>query len=208
MHKFRVIVLGSVSCGKTAIIDRFIMREYHSDQICTIGTDVRHMEYNVVINGKDTDVHLVVYDTSGNKQFWAITHSYYAHVDAVILVFDLSNLQSLHELYEIMQNLEKYAHPTRKMIRFLIGAKMETLKPMGTLDAIDPEEIKKAINQLDIVGYFEVSAKANENITKTFNDIAAQLILKEREKEIKKEEMSIANPPAPRETLQFCCTLL
>ena len=72
--RYKIIIIGDASVGKTAILQRFIHNKFKSEYLCTIGVDywVKSLSIN-----KDFMVDLQIWDTCGQERFKTITRQYY-----------------------------------------------------------------------------------------------------------------------------------
>jgi len=86
----RFITIGDSTVGKSALIVRYIQDEFSSYDMLTIGIDFRlkKCEYN------GTQARSQWFDCAGQERFRSLTHTYYRAADGVVLVYDVSNIQS------------------------------------------------------------------------------------------------------------------
>lgn len=72
--RYKVILIGDASVGKTSILHRFIHNKFKIEYNCTIGVD-----YWVKSLSLDSEkiVDLQIWDTCGQERFKTITRQYY-----------------------------------------------------------------------------------------------------------------------------------
>ena len=87
-YEFKIILLGSVAVGKTAILTRYITNEFNGNHTSTIQANYK---VKPIIVSNDAYAKLNIWDTCGNEKFRAITRQYYKDVQGIILVYDISN---------------------------------------------------------------------------------------------------------------------
>ena len=97
-YNIKTIVIGDCGVGKSSIITKFIDDEFHPKHIPTIGCDLK--TYRTSYLGKDFK--LFIWDTAGQERFKAITKTYYKGVNAVIICFDLTNINSYDNVVSVI----------------------------------------------------------------------------------------------------------
>ena len=82
--KFKIILLGEASVGKSSIAVRFYNGEFKTSNESTIG--VAFKQKTIIINqGK---VNLECWDTAGQERFNSLTQLYFNNSYAIILIYD------------------------------------------------------------------------------------------------------------------------
>lgn len=116
--KLKIILLGSCGVGKTSIINKFVYNKFIIDHEMTIGVDIFTKD---IIEDKIYRIDL--YDTAGYSDYKTITKSYYNYSDAILYIYDISNIISFQEI-------EKYIIETKSYNckKILIGNKCDILK--------------------------------------------------------------------------------
>ncbi|XP_053387970.1 uncharacterized protein LOC128551245 [Mercenaria mercenaria] len=86
-YVFKVLIIGEVASGKTALLDRYAENSFTDAYIPTIGVDfvVKKKKYNGKI------IKAQVWDTAGQERSRALTASFYRGCHGVIIVFDVTN---------------------------------------------------------------------------------------------------------------------
>ncbi len=90
---FKVVVTGDSNVGKSRLIERFTKDHFKEDSQITIGVEFT-TKHITLKNG--VRVKLQIWDTAGAEQYRAITTGYYRGSHAVLVVYDITNLQSFH----------------------------------------------------------------------------------------------------------------
>ena len=91
---FKFILVGDSSVGKSCLMLQFTEGKYHLNIDPTIGVEFGSKK--VKIGGKK--VKLEIWDTAGQEGFKALTRSYFRSAIGAIIVFDLCNLESFHNV--------------------------------------------------------------------------------------------------------------
>lgn len=110
-----------------------------------------------------------LWDTGGLERVASITNSYYKFSDAALLVFSLDSLESFHSLSQHLLEIFSMAENAKV---FLIGNKVD-LRQQREVSKDDVEMFLEQFTRIN--GYFEVSAKSNENVAELFSDISEKL---------------------------------
>lgn len=148
----KVILLGESGVGKSNLISRFIHNKYDENIIMTIAIDFNSQE--MVIKGKK--VRVQIWDTAGQERYRALAKSYYKIANGIILVYDITSLDSFVKAQGWVEEIRRFSMPTVKIM--LVGNKIDRFaeRRVSTEDA---EQFAKE-NQLM---YYETSSKTNEN---------------------------------------------
>jgi Ras-related protein Rab-1A len=79
--------------GKSSIVIRYADNDFSDVFLATIGVDFRFKSF--MLNGES--VKLQIWDTAGQEKFRTITSSYYRGAHALMIVFDITDLQSYQD---------------------------------------------------------------------------------------------------------------
>jgi len=157
-NKCKVILLGSAGVGKTSLMNSFMYNQFSNDYETTVGIDF----FTKIVNVKGKPITLQIWDTAGQEQFHSLIPSYIRDSGVVILVYDLSNPNSISGA--------KFWHKKVLEIRgndigfFLVGNKKDLFNGQKCDEAI---EFSKENN----IEHYEVSAKTSDGVSILFNAI-------------------------------------
>ena len=179
--EFKVILLGSVSVGKTSIADRFINNYFKNNYKCTIQAEQRA---KIINEDSNTIIKLNIWDTTGQEKFRSLTRQFYHDSDGAIIVFDLTNKTSFEQLRDWIEDLKSYGPGDTEII--IIGNKSDLVNGR----VIPQEEIISFVK--DDYSYFEVSAKNGNNISLAFDKIK-ELMMENKKRKDKKEKKKKKN---------------
>eukprot|EP00112_Aurelia_sp_Birch-Aquarium-sp1_P007033 Seg1769.1 transcript_id=Seg1769.1/GoldUCD/mRNA.D3Y31 product="Ras-related protein Rab-8B" protein_id=Seg1769.1/GoldUCD/D3Y31 len=139
-------------------------------------------------------------DTAGQERYETITTQYYRRAHGVILVYDISRIQSFDNMRKWLKYVDDYASSNVKLI--IVGNKCD----LETDRQVTPEKGKQLANQYD-VPFFETSAYAFVNIDEAFTGIAQSIydskIVEER-KELHPDEVNSPVKLDQKKTKQPC----
>lgn len=98
--EFKVVIIGSVAVGKTALVNRIQYDQFEEDYQPTIGAG--YVPYRTVVDGKD--VELQIWDTAGLERYKSLAPIYYRDAVAAILVYDQTDAESAGALERWLEN--------------------------------------------------------------------------------------------------------
>ncbi|KAF0740542.1 ras-related protein Rab-13-like [Aphis craccivora] len=154
---WKIIVVGDMNTGKTSIIERFC--------------DGHFMEYYKPSTGEDT---------AGTEKYQSLIQLYYRGAIGLFIVYDVTDLNSLHNLEFWMKNIDDFA--PSNVVRILIGNKcdLESNRKVST-------EEGQLVAQHFGIPFFEVSSKNNLNVDDSFMKMISMINEMESENTIKKD---------------------
>lgn len=100
----KVILLGDSAVGKSKLVERFLLDDYHPQQLSTYALTLYRYLYKHP-DGKNVDVD--IWDTAGQERFNSMHSSYYYRAHACIMVFDVTRkltYKNLERWYEELQD--------------------------------------------------------------------------------------------------------
>jgi len=180
-YEFKIILLGSISVGKTSILSRYTANEFREDYKCTIKSDFKVKAINV---NNNTQAKLTIWDTCGDEKFRAITRQYYKEAQGILLVYDITNKESFDNIDKWIEDIKNSA-PANCVI-FLVGNKSD----LADKRAVSFQEGKNKSEEYGLL-FNEVSAKNGDNILLIFGNIS-EAIIEQFEKS--RSERSTINP--------------
>ncbi|CAF3336246.1 unnamed protein product [Rotaria socialis] len=156
----KLLLIGDSGVGKSSLLKRFSDNIFTESFLPTIGVDFKIRTLNH--NGKN--IKLQIWDTAGQERFRTITASYYRGAQGIILVFDLTDLESFDNIKKWLTEIERNGHEDVK--KLLVGNKCD----LTAEKVVDYGKAKKFADSLHIP-YIETSAKDSNNVEQTFKDM-------------------------------------
>jgi Ras-related protein Rab-1A len=160
----RVIFIGPVGVGKTAITRRFHENTFNKTA-STVGADVIAGE--VVVDSKV--IPLTLFDTAGAEQYRATNSIYYRDARCAVFVFDVSSEQSLAQLETFVPAVDDKCPDA---IRFLVANKSDLEKRFDDFE----RKIQQMAATINAAVSMQTSALTSEGIPELFLEIATRLI--------------------------------
>eukprot|EP00934_Nitzschia_sp_Nitz4_P008677 Nitzschia sp. Nitz4//scaffold203_size38902//36641//37453//NITZ4_007668-RA/size38902-processed-gene-0.74-mRNA-1//-1//CDS//3329541448//8667//frame0 len=195
---FKVLIIGDASVGKSSMLLRFTDDSFDDHIQSTIGVDfkVKHLE----LSGKR--VKLTIWDTAGQERFRTLTSSYYRGAHGVVLVYDVTRMDSFENLQQWLKEVHLYSpNNGDSVIKLLVGNKVD-------LERSVPRETAEAWARDNGMMFLEASAKTKQGIQEVFTEVV-QKILDNPEALANavpgKPKMQIKRPSALEEEDSSCC---
>lgn len=132
----------------------------------TIGVDfkVKHLQ----VEGKK--VKLTVWDTAGQERFRTLTSSYYRGAHGVVLVYDVTRMDSFENLQQWLKEVQLYAPGNGEaVVKLLVGNKCD-------LDRKVPVEQADAWARAQGMLFLEASAKTRLGIRQVFMEVVKKML--------------------------------
>ncbi|XP_026190212.1 ras-like GTP-binding protein RYL1 [Cyclospora cayetanensis] len=156
-HLVKLLVLGDSSVGKSSLLLRFAENKFDPNFVLTIGVDFK----TKVVECGGRRIKLQVWDTAGQERFRTITPAYFRSAMGVMLVYDITNMQTFHNIRRWMQNVEEFADPS--IVRVLVANKLD-LQQQRQVSRSKGEDLAREY----AIPFIETSAKSNINVEEAF----------------------------------------
>ena len=149
----KIIMLGASTVGKTSIFVRYFQDDFSQNTLSTVGVDFKTKFFKF----GETKIKVNYIDSAGQEKFRAISGNYLRGTDGVILVFDLTNRDSLKLVTYWAECIRKNNRENIGMILFGNKSDLEEERQ------VDYDEGIQLGNNLGCK-YYEGSARTGENI--------------------------------------------
>lgn len=158
-YKFKIVVCGNPSVGKTSSVLRFTHNAFTRTYIPTLGVNVS--EKNLKI--KDEIVEFVLWDIAGQSKFTSVRQHFYEGADGIMLIFDLTNHKSFADIKSWYKDIKEHLKRSYRIVGFIIGNKKD-LVDQREVDKMNGIKLAESLN----LEYIETSALTGENIEYAF----------------------------------------
>lgn len=165
--KYKILVVGNISVGKTSIIHRFVSNEFLANYHATIGVDF--VKKNLTLkNG--AEMSLSIWDIAGHDRFSNVTPQYFRDAHGCIVIFDATDKKS-YESREKWRGIIRTHAP--KDIKVMLAANKTDVAAGQKFYSLSGDVYTDAMANLEEYdGFYEISAKNGHNVTEMFNDLA------------------------------------
>ncbi|CAF1479641.1 unnamed protein product [Rotaria magnacalcarata] len=154
---FNMSIVGDHGVGKTTILQRFAQNTFSTDNVATIGYDVKIRTLEI----DSTRCKLVISDLGGQDSFKYALSSFYRNANGIAICFDIVNLESFRNLNNWLENVQRLCREQTPI--FLVGTKSDLkLRRKISHDMIEAYVAKNNLS------YVETSSKTNENVEECF----------------------------------------
>ena len=192
----RLALLGDSAVGKTNMIIRFIDNAFSLNIPSTMGYDCKD---KIISLGKKK-VKVQIWDTAGQERYLSINKSFLQKLDGVILVYDITDLESFQNMKGWIDLVKDYKD---KIPTIIVGNKTDK-EDNRKVSEEEGENLAKENN----VHFFETSALNGDNIEKAFlffSDKVFNYLMNERKISIKKYTLEKTDNSKKNNNKKNCC---
>lgn len=165
--KFKVVILGDPSVGKTSTILRFTDNVFLRAYIPTMGLNITQKRFEIDGNS----VELVLWDVGGQTHFETVRRQFYEGASAYILLFDLTSARTFSKIAKWHEDIVNYLGNKSTIKGYLVGNKTD-LNNERVVSVRDGFRLATALD----VEYIETSALTGHNIDYSFKRISTDLL--------------------------------
>ena len=160
IKKFKILLLGDSSVGKTSLLVRYTDNIYNAEEISTLGIDYRVK----CISINNENIHLDLWDTAGQERFKSIAKNYFKGAHGFLFVYDITRKES----FDGMKNWIREAERNSGHFQYVIVGNKCDLEDKRQV----PFEDLKRLGENYNAPYFEASAKMEINVNECFSVLA------------------------------------
>jgi small GTP-binding protein len=162
---YKVVLIGPSHAGKTSIINRYVNDTWTPLSI----TSTQAAFYRRRVQALNIDINLDIWDTAGQERFHALTPLFYRDAQGAMIVFDLTDSNSLEVTRRWVTELHQARGSSCGVI--VVGNKSD-LQDQRFKDVADARPYCEA----NAVDYFETSAKSGRNVDAAFLCLAKKMV--------------------------------
>eukprot|EP00735_Rhodelphis_limneticus_P009006 TRINITY_DN2465_c0_g1::TRINITY_DN2465_c0_g1_i2::g.8794::m.8794 TRINITY_DN2465_c0_g1::TRINITY_DN2465_c0_g1_i2::g.8794 ORF type:complete len:193 (-),score=36.78,sp/Q5ZHW4/RAB5B_CHICK/65.33/2e-85,Ras/PF00071.17/7.1e-59,Miro/PF08477.8/1.9e-19,Arf/PF00025.16/2.6e-15,Gtr1_RagA/PF04670.7/0.00042,GTP_EFTU/PF00009.22/0.0017,MMR_HSR1/PF01926.18/0.03,DUF2624/PF11116.3/0.14,DUF258/PF03193.11/0.23,DUF258/PF03193.11/2e+03,KaiC/PF06745.8/3.4,KaiC/PF06745.8/47,AAA_16/PF13191.1/0.73 TRINITY_DN2465_c0_g1_i2:1015- len=160
----KLVLLGDAGVGKSCLVVRFVKGEFFEFSEPTIGA--AFLTQTVALS--DSIVKFEIWDTAGQERFRSLAPMYYRGAAAAIVVYDVTNAESLEGAKSWVKELQRQG--SADIVIALAGNKAD----LSSKREVDQEEVAAYAEENGLI-HMETSAKTAQNVNELFVAIARKL---------------------------------
>ena len=165
--KFKALMLGAPSVGKTSLVYRFVDNSFKKDYSATIGAQFLTKKVEFTPDTPNDDIAQInIWDIGGSSNFIDLRTTFYTGASGALLIFDLTREKTLEELNKWHSEMTQVI--TKEIPIVIIGNKVDLLKKKKSAKI---RSKAKAFAKKKKSIYIETSAKTGENVENVFFDL-------------------------------------
>lgn len=174
-QKFKVLVIGDPFVGKTSLIRKYTENKFEKNYIPTIGVNL--CKHTLALPAKPNDdqkrqAALIFWDIAGQQSFDKMHMAYFQGAHGVIMVFDVTDPESLDNVTHWREACEKYNVAGAACL--LVGNKID-LKEDRKVQREAGETVARELGTT----YHETSALTGENVSTIFREVYEAIVKKQ-----------------------------
>ena len=163
---YKVLLLGDSTVGKTCFLLRYCDKTFQDAHLSTIGLDYR-VKTMTLKNNKN--IKLQIWDTAGQDRFRAITKNYYKGANGIILIYDVTNLQTYENVKNWITQIREETNPN--VVIYLAGNKIDIPEEERVVKTEEGKEIADEYK----LQFKETSAKDGINVNEVFQELVEKI---------------------------------
>ena len=167
-YEIKIVLLGDPAVGKSSLVQRFCVGKFEDKYKITIGGAYLQKEVKLK-NGDILKLH--IWDTGGQEKFRSMASLYYKDAVAAILVYDVSNPETLDSLDYWINELNNNAD-NKNIIFSIAGNKCDLPNDMKK---VSNSEGKNFCKEKNVPIFNETSAKTGVGVKELFTSLAQKV---------------------------------
>ena len=162
---YKILLLGDACTNKSLFLMRYKDKTVQNIHMATIGDNyiLKTMKLK-----KGKNIKLQIWVTAGQDRFRAITKNYYKGSHGIILLYDVTNLQSFENIKSWINQIREEASPN--VVIYLVGSKID-LEEERKVTKKDGEKLAEEFG----LPFLEASGKSGINVNEVFDDIVERI---------------------------------
>lgn len=170
----KICLVGDFGVGKTSLIRRFVDRQFSDQYLSTVGVKISRKQVDLVSRETQSkhSIQLLIWDLEGHTKFKAITPSYLQGASGVVVVGDVTRVETLDHISEHID------------LFLSINPKGWVVIALNKIDLLNPESRDGLGNVLlsqkktQVLSTYQTSAKTGSYVDEIFQDLSHQFITK------------------------------
>jgi len=171
-QQFKIVLLGEGCVGKTSLVLRYCHNKFNESHMSTLQASF----LTKMLNINNTRVQLSIWDTAGQERFHALGPIYYRDSNGALLVYDVTDADSLSKVKTWVKELRKIRG--NNVVLAIVGNKTDLLTAQQQNNILNNELIAEAQKYCESANasHYCTSAKANRGIDDLFLDLTKKML--------------------------------
>jgi len=167
VERCQLLIIGDSTVGKTSILYSYVDREHSTKHVATTGIDFFTRDEKF---GDNLIIKVKIWDTAGQERYKSLTINYFKNSQGIILVYDVSNKQTLRNLTSWIDFVKNNNNKVNKCLQnmIVIGNKIDLQRE------VDQHEVVEFCESYNL-NHFEVSAKSDIGIKDSIRELVAKI---------------------------------
>ncbi|KAJ5070020.1 small rab-related gtpase [Anaeramoeba ignava] len=171
-EQLNILLVGFSKVGKSSLILRFIDNTFDENPPITIGFTFK----TTIIEQEQKRIKLKIWHSSSQEKFISSVRHHYGTADAILVIYDITNLETFEFVKTWMEEIEKHSKP--QTLKILIGNKADLRK-----ERIINYEVGKKVAESHGYLFYETSSKDSVNVETTFRTAVSSILQQDRTKD-------------------------
>ena len=172
-YLFKLLAVGATAVGKTSIVRRWANSIFSTNYKATVGVD---FALKTIKQANDDEIRIQIWEIGG-QETGVLTNSYYKAAVGALVVFDITNEESLKKAQAWKKDIEaKVKLRNGQNIPALLLANKSDLPKTSTSPHIPDDEIQKVCTEHNFQGWHKTSAVTGEGIEAAIMDLVTQIL--------------------------------
>lgn len=171
---FKIVLIGDPAVGKTSIRRKYLGETTIKEYIYTIGADFATKRLKI---SKNLSVQYQIFDLAGQQKFDKVRASFYSGVQAAILVYDITDNNTLRNIPKWIRETKKNNDGTLETF-VIVGNKIDLKDQKKSNDVLlkkIQQELSKEMGHNIL--HISTSALTGENIDSLFKKLTYELLV-------------------------------
>ncbi|XP_012945898.2 ras-related protein Rab-27A [Aplysia californica] len=196
-YLIKFLALGDSGVGKTSLLYQYTDHSFNGKFISTVGIDFREKRVVHRVPGSDGSigrshrVHLQLWDTAGQERFRSLTTAFFRDAMGFLLLFDLTNEDSLLNTRNWLTQLQTHAYCENPDV-VLCGNKSD----LEDHRRVSEDRARDMAEKFGLP-YFETSAATGQNVSKAV-DCLLDMVMSRMEQCVDQSQLPDVDNGQPR----------
>ena len=199
---YKVVLVGDVATGKTALIQRLITNDFQEGHTQTIVASCQSKTISIKDNKQ---VSINIWDTAGQERFRSLIANFYRGSNGIIICYDVSDPASLDVIPTWVESAQNSTD--EDFCWMLVGCKNDLVSQ------VNEDQLNELIEKYQFT-HMTCSSKTGENVNEVFKKLCELIVGKhpdgssvENREENEDDDVIkiVAQPQVNEETSQSSC---